>query len=377
MFARTNYVIRERQRRAGLGRSADDSDPAVPLIAALLSLVHSVSALVWVVPLACRSPAVVSVTDEALGTLAKVVTTDKPYEWREGRWEAGSGYGRVDDARFHVVAYDYGIKRNILRCLVDLGCRVTVLPESASADDVLRHRPDGVFLSNGPGDPAAVTYGVSAIRGLLDQVPIFGICLGHQILGLAVGGQTYKLKFGHRGANHPVKDLTTGKVEITSQNHGFMVDTATLPQGVYESHVSLFDGTNEGIAVEGRPARVGEGADRLQARMPDLREVAEGPVVLKQPAGQLAEDVAGDRYLGQLGRHAVQLSGGPVVGAFDRARRGVRVSRRLSPQSRRYLPSRDKRAGTGSQHRRAGPRARASRAASGGRRDRRSRGRAG
>ncbi len=150
---------------------------------------------------------------------------------------------------------DYGAKRNILRCLASSGCRVTVLPATASAEDILRQEPDGVFLSNGPGDPAATAeYAVPAIRGVLDsRVPLFGICLGHQLLALALGARTYKLDRGHRGANQPVKELATGKVEITSQNHGFAVDGATLPEGVKVTHVSLFDGSNEGLACTDRP----------------------------------------------------------------------------------------------------------------------------
>jgi carbamoyl-phosphate synthase small subunit len=147
------------------------------------------------------------------------------------------------------VVFDFGIKRNILRCLTDCGCRLTVVPATAGADDVLAMRPDGVFLSNGPGDPAAVTYAIETVRTLLGKQPLFGICLGHQLLALALGAKTYKLKFGHRGANQPVKDLTTGRVEITTQNHGFCVDLATLPSGATSTHVHLNDGTSEGLAV--------------------------------------------------------------------------------------------------------------------------------
>jgi carbamoyl-phosphate synthase small subunit len=188
--------------------------------------------------------------------LAKVVTTDKPYEWREGRWEAGSGYRRIDDARFHVVAYDYGIKRNILRMLAERNARVTVVPAQTSARDVLRMKPDGVFLSNGPGDPEPCDYAIEAIGEILDatQVPVFGICLGHQLMGLASGAKTLKMKFGHHGANHPVKDLDTGQVVITSQNHGFAVDPTTISKNLRATHVSLFDGSLQGLARTDRPA---------------------------------------------------------------------------------------------------------------------------
>jgi carbamoyl-phosphate synthase small subunit len=186
--------------------------------------------------------------------LARQVTCRQTYEWIHGTWSWPNGYARPTTTR-HVVAVDYGAKRNILRCLVDAGCRVTVVPATATAEDILRHKPDGVFLSNGPGDPAATgEYAVPAIKAVLDaNIPLFGICLGHQLLALALGGRTYKLDRGHRGANQPVQELATGKVEITSQNHGFAVDEASLPKGVVVTHKSLFDGSNEGIAVEGRP----------------------------------------------------------------------------------------------------------------------------
>ncbi len=187
--------------------------------------------------------------------LAKDGTCRQTYAWDETRWRLGEGYGVQDTPRRHVVAVDYGAKRNILRCLASAGCRVTVVPATASAEDVLRHEPDGVFLSNGPGDPAATgTYAVPTIQGVLAAgVPIFGICLGHQMLALALGARTEKMHFGHRGANHPVKDLETGKVEITSQNHGFVVDADSLPAGLRATHVSLFDGTLEGFALDGKP----------------------------------------------------------------------------------------------------------------------------
>lgn len=188
--------------------------------------------------------------------LAKEVTCRQTYDWDETRWAWPEGFARQTAPKHHVVAVDYGAKRNILRCLASAGCRVTVVPATASTEDILRHQPDGVFLSNGPGDPAATAeYAVSAIKGVLDAgVPLFGICLGHQLLALALGAKTYKLERGHRGANQPVKDLATGKVEITSQNHGFAVDAETLPAGAKVTHVSLFDGSNEGLACTDRPA---------------------------------------------------------------------------------------------------------------------------
>jgi carbamoyl-phosphate synthase small subunit len=187
--------------------------------------------------------------------LAKDVTTGQSFTWDQTSWVWGKGYGRLEAPNHHVVAIDYGIKRNILRLLADHGCRVTVLPATATAEEVLAHKPDGVFLSNGPGDPAATgEYAVPTIRDVVASgTPTFGICLGHQMLGLALGGETVKMHQGHHGANHPVKDLTTGKVEITSMNHGFAVDTASLPEIVEETHVSLFDGSNCGLRLRDRP----------------------------------------------------------------------------------------------------------------------------
>jgi carbamoyl-phosphate synthase small subunit len=187
--------------------------------------------------------------------LAKDVTAGQTYTWDETSWQWGKGYGRQSAPKHHVVCVDYGIKRNILRLLADHGCRVTVLPATATAEDILAHKPDGVFLSNGPGDPAATgEYAVPAIRGVIAAgVPTFGICLGHQMLGLALGGTTKKMHQGHHGANHPVKDLTTGKVEIVSMNHGFAVDRDSLPDTVEETHVSLFDGSNCGLRLKDKP----------------------------------------------------------------------------------------------------------------------------
>jgi len=188
--------------------------------------------------------------------LAKVVTTAKPYEWVEGSWELGKGHRKIENPRHHVVAYDYGIKRNILRLIADRGARVTVVPAAFPAREVLKLKPDGVFLANGPGDPEPCDYAIEAIGEILDatKVPVFGICLGHQLMGLASGAKTLKMKFGHHGANHPVKDLDTGRVVITSQNHGFAVDPATVPSNMRPTHVSLFDGSLQGLARTDRPA---------------------------------------------------------------------------------------------------------------------------
>jgi carbamoyl-phosphate synthase small subunit len=188
--------------------------------------------------------------------LAKEVSTGKPYAWGEGAWALGSGFRPGAEARFHVVAYDYGVKRNILRLLAERGARVTVLPAQASATEALALEPDGIFLSNGPGDPEPCDYAIRTIRELLDKkdIPVFGICLGHQLMGLAAGARTVKMKFGHHGANHPVKDVDTGRVVITSQNHGFAVDPATLPPNLRVTHVSLFDGSLQGLAYTDRPA---------------------------------------------------------------------------------------------------------------------------
>ncbi|HYC37498.1 MAG TPA: glutamine-hydrolyzing carbamoyl-phosphate synthase small subunit [Usitatibacter sp.] len=187
--------------------------------------------------------------------LARVVSAPRSYSWNESLWALGSGYRPAGEARFHVVAYDYGVKHNILRNLAERGCKVTVLPATATAKEALALKPDGVFLSNGPGDPEPCDYAISAIREILGtDTPVFGICLGHQLLGLAAGARTMKMKFGHHGANHPVQELDSGKVFITSQNHGFAVDEKTLPANVRATHRSLFDGSLQGIELTDRPA---------------------------------------------------------------------------------------------------------------------------
>mgnify|MGYP006188092739 CR=1 FL=1 len=187
--------------------------------------------------------------------LAQVVSVAAPYAWTETEWALGSGYGRQDAAQFHVVAYDFGVKRNILRMLAERGCKVTVVPAKTPAADVLKHNPDGIFLSNGPGDPEPCDYAIAAAKELIETgIPTFGICLGHQIMALASGAKTYKMPFGHHGGNHPVKDLDTGRVSITSQNHGFAVDTKTLPANLRATHISLFDGTLQGLTRTDKPA---------------------------------------------------------------------------------------------------------------------------
>ena len=187
--------------------------------------------------------------------LAKVVSVKAPYEWTQTEWLLDGGYGTLSDVKFHVVAYDFGIKFNILRMLASRGCRVTVVPAQTDASDVLKLKPDGIFLSNGPGDPEPCSYAIDATRELIGRgIPTFGICLGHQILALASGAKTFKMKFGHHGANHPVKDLDSGRVSITSQNHGFAVDEQSLPVNLRPTHVSLFDGTLQGLMRTDKPA---------------------------------------------------------------------------------------------------------------------------
>lgn len=187
--------------------------------------------------------------------LAKVVSATEAYEWTQTEWAFGTGYGEQVEPKFHVVAFDYGVKRNILRMLASRGCRLTVVPAETPASEVLSYRPDGIFLANGPGDPEPCDYAIEATRTLIETgIPVFGICLGHQIMALASGASTFKMKFGHHGANHPVKDLDSGRVSITSQNHGFAVDESTLPPNLRPTHISLFDGTLQGLARTDKPA---------------------------------------------------------------------------------------------------------------------------
>ncbi|MDD0814137.1 glutamine-hydrolyzing carbamoyl-phosphate synthase small subunit [Curvibacter sp. HBC28] len=187
--------------------------------------------------------------------LARVVTVPAAYDWTQTEWKLGTGYGVQAEPKFHVVAYDFGVKKNILRMLAERGCKVTVVPAQTPAAEVLKYQPDGIFLSNGPGDPQPCDYAIAAAAELIETgIPTFGICLGHQIMALASGAKTFKMKFGHHGANHPVKDLDTGRVSITSQNHGFAVDEKSLPANLRATHVSLFDGTLQGLARTDKPA---------------------------------------------------------------------------------------------------------------------------
>ena len=206
--------------------------------------------------------------------LAKVVSLKASTEWTEGTWQLGEGFSKPDQSKFHVVAYDFGIKTNILRLLADRGCRLTLVPAQTSAEDVLKLNPDGVFLSNGPGDPEPCDYAIDATRVFLDKkLPVFGICLGHQIMGLAVGGKTLKMKTGHHGANHPVQDLQSKRVFITSQNHGFAVDAASLPANARVTHVSLFDGTLQGFELTDRPAFCFQGHPEASPGPHDILEL--------------------------------------------------------------------------------------------------------
>lgn len=203
--------------------------------------------------------------------LAKVVSCDQPYEWREGEWKLGCGYQVQENPRFHVAALDFGIKRNILRKLAQRGCRITVLPARTPVDEILALQPDGVFLSNGPGDPEPCDYAIASTKALLEkEVPIFGVCMGHQLLGLASGAKTIKMKFGHHGANHPVQDLDTGRVMISSQNHGFAVDIETLPKHARVTHVSLFDGSLQGFELTGQRAFCFQGHPEVSPGPHDL-----------------------------------------------------------------------------------------------------------
>jgi carbamoyl-phosphate synthase small subunit len=219
--------------------------------------------------------------------LAKVVSTSAPYPWTQGVWRPGLGYSAAPaETRFHVVAYDYGVKRNILRMLVQRGCRLTVLPAQASASEALALEPDGIFLSNGPGDPEPCDYAISAIAEFLGRgIPTFGICLGHQLLGLASGARTVKMKFGHHGANHPVKDLDTGQVLITSQNHGFAVDATTLPGNLRPTHVSLFDGSLQGLARTDVPAFCFQGHPEASPGPHDVGYLFDRFVAMMERAG--------------------------------------------------------------------------------------------
>lgn len=206
--------------------------------------------------------------------LAKVVSIKSNATWTEGTWQLGEGYTQPDQSKFHVVAYDFGIKSNILRLLADRGCRLTLVPAQTSAEEVLKLNPDGVFLSNGPGDPEPCDYAIAATRAFLDKkLPVFGICLGHQIMGLAVGGKTLKMKTGHHGANHPVQDLASKRVFITSQNHGFAVDAASLPANARVTHVSLFDGTLQGFELTDRPAFCFQGHPEASPGPHDILEL--------------------------------------------------------------------------------------------------------
>ena len=223
---RLTRLIREKGAQNGCILSGSHNDAAIKKAHALANAAPNMSGL----------------------DLAKVVSCTEPYEWNSSTWALGLGFQAIENTKFHVVAFDYGIKHNILRMLADRGCKVTVLPAQASSAEALALKPDGVFLSNGPGDPEPCAYAITAIQEIVAiDVPLFGICLGHQLLGLASGAKTLKMKFGHHGANHPVQDLETKKVYITSQNHGFAVDESTLPANMRITHTSLFDGTCQGI----------------------------------------------------------------------------------------------------------------------------------
>ena len=217
--------------------------------------------------------------------LAKVVSIKENLDWQEGTWQLGQGYGSPEQSRFHAVAYDYGVKSNILRLLADRGCRITLVPAETPADEVFKLQPDGVFLSNGPGDPEPCDYAIEATRAFIDRkLPLFGICLGHQLMGLAVGGKTIKMKTGHHGANHPVQDVDTKRVYITSQNHGFAVDPASLPANARVTHISLFDGTLQGFELTDRPAFCFQGHPEASPGPHDIIELFDKFITLM--AGQ-------------------------------------------------------------------------------------------
>jgi carbamoyl-phosphate synthase small subunit len=219
--------------------------------------------------------------------LARVVSCKSAYEWQEGTWQLDSNAARpAPEPRFHVVAYDFGVKCNILRILVDHGCRITVVPATTPAADVLARQPDGIFLSNGPGDPQPCDYAIASIREIVDRgLPTFGICLGHQLLGLAAGGRSMKMKFGHHGANHPVLDLDSGRVMISSQNHGFAIDEASLPEGVRTTHRSLFDGTLQGLEWTDRPAFGFQGHPEASPGPHDVKPLFDKFIRLMEEAG--------------------------------------------------------------------------------------------
>jgi carbamoyl-phosphate synthase small subunit len=219
--------------------------------------------------------------------LAKVVSVKEPYEFTETEWKLGEGYGKQEKPQFHVVAFDYGVKRNILRMLAERGCKVTVLPAQSSAKDALALNPDGIFLANGPGDPAACDYAVEATKELIETgIPTFGICLGHQIMALASGAKTVKMKFGHHGANHPVQDLDSKQVLITSQNHGFAVDANTLPDNCRVTHVSLFDGSLQGFARTDKPAFCFQGHPEASPGPTDVAYLFDRFIGLMQTAAE-------------------------------------------------------------------------------------------
>ena len=219
--------------------------------------------------------------------LAKVVSSDKTFAWTQTEWRLGSGYGEQTEPRFHVVAYDFGVKKNILRMLAERGCQVTVVPAQTPAAEVLKLNPNGIFLSNGPGDPEPCDYAIAAARELIETgIPTFGICLGHQIMALASGAKTFKMKFGHHGANHPVKDLDSGRVSITSQNHGFAVDEKTLPANMRATHISLFDNTLQGLARTDKPAFCFQGHPEASPGPQDIGYLFDRFIGLMETAGK-------------------------------------------------------------------------------------------